>query len=51
LILLLTLISFFRNIFNDIGVDEDSKWEDVRDKVLEKGTLHVSEEQAHTMFK
>jgi hypothetical protein len=37
-------------MLNDMGVDEDSKWDDVKDKILSKG-LHLSEDQAHTMFK
>jgi|688.fasta_scaffold1148140_1 hypothetical protein len=38
-------------MLNDMGVDEDSKWDDVKEKILAKGTFHLSEDQAHTMFK
>ena len=38
-------------MLNDLNVDEDSKWEDVKDRILEKGSLNITEEQAHAMFK
>lgn len=40
-----------RHILHDMNIDEDAKWEDVRNKILEKDSLNITEDQAHAMFK